>query len=415
MKCITCTEQYLGQEVELRGFVAKTRNLGGMIFIDLRDRSGIVQLVISPESELYDLGKSLRNEYVIKVRGTIIERVSKNPNMVTGNIEIDVQALEVISKAETTPLIIAEETDALEEVRFKYRYLDLRRPNIQSRLFLRHKLNKIIHKFMDDQEFIEVETPILSKSTPEGARDYLVPSRVHKGEFYALPQSPQLYKQLLMLSGFEKYYQIVRCFRDEDLRTDRQPEFTQLDIEQSYISEEDMYALIEGLLTKIFAELKTLEIQTPFPRMKYADAMNLYGSDKPDLRFGMELIELTELANSTSFGVFQNAKTVKAIVVPEGAAFTRKEIDQLTDFVKIYRAKGLAWLKVVDGTLEGPIAKFFTDEEKAAFLTQTAAVDNSILLFVADETEVTQTALGQLRIHVAKKLNMIPKDVYKFV
>lgn len=414
MKCIECTEKLLGQNVNLHGFVAKTRNLGGMIFIDLRDRSGVVQLVISPDHAQYELAKTIRNEFVIDVTGTVIERVSKNPNMVTGNIEIDVSEVNIISKAETTPLIIAEETDALEEVRFKYRYLDLRRPNMQARLLLRHRVNKIIHNYMDVQEFIEVETPILSKSTPEGARDYLVPSRVHEGEFYALPQSPQLYKQLLMLAGFEKYYQIVRCFRDEDLRTDRQPEFTQLDIEQSFIQEEDIYHLIEGLLHKIFKELKGIDIPLPFQRLPYEEAMERYGSDKPDLRFEMELKDVTALAQQTEFGVFQNAAAIKAIVVPGGAKFTRKEIDGFTEFVKIYKAKGLAWMKVVDNTLEGPIAKFFTDEEKKAFLTQTSADNESILLFVADSLDITRNALGQLRLHIAKKIALIPENTYKF-
>lgn len=414
MKCIECTEKLLGKTVNLHGFIAKTRNLGGMIFIDLRDRSGIVQLVISPENQQYELAKTLRNEYVIEITGTVIERVSKNPNMITGNIEIEVTDITLISTAETTPLIIAEQTDALEEVRFKYRYLDLRRPNIQQRFLIRHRLNKIIHQYMDNQEFIEIETPILSKSTPEGARDYIVPSRVHEGEFYALPQSPQLYKQLLMLAGMEKYYQIVRCFRDEDLRTDRQPEFTQLDIEQAFIQEEDMYTLIEGLLHKIFKEIKGIEIPLPFPRMAYEDAMERYGSDKPDLRFAMELIDVTILAQSTEFGVFKNADSIKAIVVDGGAKFSRKDIDGFTEFVKIYKAKGLAWMKVVDNQLEGPIAKFFTDEEKAMFLEQTQANNESILLFVADTKEITRNALGQLRLHIAKKVALIPEDVYKF-
>ena len=414
MKCIECTEKLLGKTVNLHGFIAKTRNLGGMIFIDLRDRSGIVQLVISPENQQYELAKTLRNEYVIEITGTVIERVSKNPNMITGNIEIEVTDITLISTAETTPLIIAEQTDALEEVRFKYRYLDLRRPNIQQRFLIRHRLNKIIHQYMDNQEFIEIETPILSKSTPEGARDYIVPSRVHEGEFYALPQSPQLYKQLLMLAGMEKYYQIVRCFRDEDLRTDRQPEFTQLDIEQAFIQEEDMYTLIEGLLHKIFKEIKGIEIPLPFPRMAYEDAMERYGSDKPDLRFAMELIDVTILAQSTEFGVFKNADSIKAIVVDGGAKFSRKDIDGFTEFVKIYKAKGLAWMKVVDNQLEGPIAKFFTDEEKEMFLEQTQANNESILLFVADTKEITRNALGQLRLHIAKKVALIPEDVYKF-
>jgi len=413
--CIACTQELIGTQVLLHGFIAKARNLGGMVFIDLRDRTGIVQLVIQPEHPQYELAQSLRNEYVIEVTGTVVERGSKNPKMVTGDVEIAVDSFIVISEAETTPLIIAEQTDALEEVRFKYRYLDLRRPNMQARLFTRHRLNKIIHQYLDDKEFIEVETPFLSKSTPEGARDYLVPSRLHDGEFYALPQSPQLYKQLLMLAGIEQYYQIVRCFRDEDLRTDRQPEFTQLDIEQAFIQEEDIYTLIEGLLHKIFQKIKGIDIPIPFPRMSYAEAMERYGSDKPDIRFDMELIELTDLAKQSQFSVFNQAEAVKAIVVEGGAKFSRKELDTLTEFVKIYKAKGLAWLKVVNNKLEGPIAKFFTDEEKNGFLQQTNAQNESIILFVADTQQITQNALGHLRLHIAKKMTLIPQNVYKFV
>jgi len=413
--CIKCTEQYLNETVNVHGFVAKTRNLGGMIFIDLRDRTGIVQLVISPDNNIYELAKTIRNEYVLEVSGKVVERQSKNPNIVTGNIEITVAEVEIVSKAETTPLIIAEETDALEEVRFKYRYLDLRRPNIQARFQLRHKMNKIVHNYMDTAGFIEVETPILSKSTPEGARDYLVPSRIHGGEFYALPQSPQLYKQLLMLAGFEKYYQIVRCFRDEDLRVDRQPEFTQLDIEQAFASEEDIYTLIENLFAKIFNELKGVDIPLPFPRLTHAESMGRFGSDKPDTRFGLELVDVTEIAHKTEFGVFTNAEAVNAITVENGNAFTRKQIDALTDFVKIYKAKGLAWLKVVEGVIEGPIAKFFTESELAAFTAKITPSDNAIILFVADKLAIVQNSLGQLRNHIAKEWNLIDKSLYNFL
>jgi len=414
-KCIACTENVIGQQVNLHGFVAKTRNLGGMVFIDLRDRSGIVQLIIQPEHKQYELAQSLRNEYVIAVSGTIVERGAKNPQMVTGAVEIAVDTLDVISEAETTPLIIADQTDALEEVRFTYRYLDLRRPNMQARLFTRHRLNKIIHQYLDAKEFIEVETPFLSKSTPEGARDYLVPSRIHDGEFYALPQSPQLYKQLLMLAGLEKYYQIVRCFRDEDLRTDRQPEFTQLDIEQAFIDETDIYDLIEGLLHEVFQKIKGIEIPLPFPRMSYEEAMERYGSDKPDVRFDMELIDVTSTAHTTDFSVFNKAEAVKAIVVNGGAKLSRKELDGLTDFVKIYKAKGLAWMKVVNNELEGPIAKFFTTAQKQALLAEANAPNESIILFVADTKDIVRNALGQLRLHIAKKLALIPEDVYKFL
>lgn len=415
MKCNSITIEAIEKKVNVKGFVAKTRNLGGMIFIDLRDRSGIVQLVISPEHPQYEEAKAIRNEFVLSINGTVIERLSKNPNMVTGDIEIAVEAIEIISVAETTPLIIAEETDALEEVRLKYRYLDLRRPNVQERFIMRHKMNKFIHAFLDNMDFIEIETPILSKSTPEGARDYLVPSRVHDGEFYALPQSPQLYKQLLMLAGFEKYYQIVRCFRDEDLRVDRQPEFTQLDIEQAFINEEDMYVLMENLLSKLFKQIKDVEVATPFARITYEDAMNTYGSDKPDTRFEMTLKDITAMTRTSEFSVFAQAEAVKVICVPGGASFSRKEIDALTEYVKIYKAKGLAWMKSQNQTLEGPIAKFFSDEEKAALIKTTNAQETDLLLFVADGLEVTQKALGQLRLHVAKKLNLIDQTSYNFL
>ena len=415
MKCNSITIEAIEKKINVKGFVAKTRNLGGMIFIDLRDRSGIVQLVISPEHPQYEEAKTIRNEFVLSINGTVIERLSKNPNMVTGDIEIAVEAIEIISVAETTPLIIAEETDALEEVRLTYRYLDLRRPNVQERFIMRHKMNKFIHTFLDNMDFIEVETPILSKSTPEGARDYLVPSRVHHGEFYALPQSPQLYKQLLMLAGFEKYYQIVRCFRDEDLRVDRQPEFTQLDIEQAFINEEDMYVLMENLLSKLFKQIKDVEVATPFARITYEDAMNTYGSDKPDTRFEMTLKDITAMTRTSEFSVFAQAEAVKVICVPGGASFSRKEIDALTEYVKIYKAKGLAWMKSQNQTLEGPIAKFFSDEEKSALIETTNAQDTDLLLFVADGLEVTQKALGQLRLHVAKKLNLIDQTSYNFL
>ncbi|GBU10525.1 aspartyl-tRNA synthetase [Erysipelotrichaceae bacterium] len=414
----TCNEiriEDIGTQINVRGFVSKTRNLGSMIFIDLRDRSGILQLVIGPEHLEYELAKTIRNEFVISISGIVVERQSKNPKLATGDIEITIIDFNIISQAKTTPLIIAEQTDALEEVRLKYRYLDLRRPNMQSRLILRHQVNKIIHAFLDNEAFIEVETPILSKSTPEGARDYLVPSRVQKGEFYALPQSPQLYKMLLMLSGLEKYYQIVRCFRDEDLRVDRQPEFTQLDIEQAFASEEDMYALIENLLARIFKKTKNIDIKQPFPKMQYETAMNTYGSDKPDTRFDMTLIDVTASTRDADFSVFALAEHVKFIAVPNGAKLSRKEIDALTEYVKIYQAKGLAWLKYQNNTLEGPIAKFFSEEEKHVFIQSSQADDGALLLFVADSLDITNKALGQLRIHLARKLELIPADSYNFL
>ncbi|MGL5042849.1 MAG: aspartate--tRNA ligase [Culicoidibacterales bacterium] len=413
IKCNDVCLAMVDSKIEVRGFVAKNRNLGGMIFLDLRDRSGIVQLLISPDHPNYETAKTIRNEFVISVSGAVVQRQSKNPNMITGDVEVIVEEFEIISSAKTTPLIIAEQTDALEEVRLSYRYLDLRRPNMQARFLLRHRVNKFFHAFLDEAGYIEVETPILSKSTPEGARDYLVPSRVHQGEFYALPQSPQLYKQLLMLAGFEKYYQIVRCFRDEDLRVDRQPEFTQLDIEAAFVKEEDIYRLIEKMLVELFKVVKDIDIKAPFEQISYDDAMNIYGSDKPDTRFGLKLVDFTAIGSKSQFSVFASAEAVKAIFVPLGVGLSRKEIDGLTEFVKIYQAKGLAWLKVQNGTVEGPIAKFFTEAEKGAF--QQKAEEGDLILFVADSLEITQKALGQLRLHLAKKLNLIPKNVYNFL
>ena len=334
--------EHVGQVVELKGWVAKTRNLGGLVFIDLRDRYGITQLVANPENvshEVLEAANKVRNEYVIAVKGTVAERQSKNPNMATGDIEIILDELTIISEAEMTPLIIADETDALEDTRLKYRYLDLRRPVMQKNFILRHNILKSIRSYLDGNDFIEVETPYLNKSTPEGARDYLVPSRVHEGHFYALPQSPQIFKQLLMVSGFERYYQIARCFRDEDLRADRQPEFTQIDIETSFLTQEEIMNMIEEMLVKMMKDVKGLDVARPFPRLSYEEAMGRFGSDKPDTRFEMELIALNDVVANCGFSVFAQAveagNEVKALCV-KGAAerFSRKDIDKLTDFVK---------------------------------------------------------------------------------
>lgn len=415
--------EHVGQVVELKGWVAKTRNLGGLVFIDLRDRYGITQLVANPETvsaEVLEAANKVRNEYVIAVKGTVAERQSKNPNMLTGDIEIVLDELTIISEAEMTPLIIADETDALEDTRLKYRYLDLRRPVMQKNFILRHNILKSIRSYLDGQDFIEVETPYLNKSTPEGARDYLVPSRVHEGHFYALPQSPQIFKQLLMVSGFERYYQIARCFRDEDLRADRQPEFTQIDIETSFLTQEEIMNMIEEMLVKVMKDVKDLEIPRPFPRLSYEEAMARYGSDKPDTRFEMELIALNDVVANCGFSVFAQAveagNEVKALCV-KGAAdrFSRKDIDKLTDYVKKYKAKGLAWVKVVEEGFNGPIAKFFNEDEVANIKSATNAEIGDLLLFVADKKSVVADSLGALRLHLGKELELIDESKFNFL
>ena len=415
--------EQVGQIVELKGWVAKTRNLGGLIFIDLRDRYGMTQLVANPETvspEVLEVANKVRNEYVIAVKGIVAERQSKNPNMPTGDIEVVLEQLTIISEAEMTPLIIADETDALEDTRLKYRYLDLRRPMMQKNFILRHNILKSVRSYLDSQDFIEVETPYLNKSTPEGARDYLVPSRVHEGEFYALPQSPQIFKQLLMVSGFERYYQVARCFRDEDLRADRQPEFTQIDIETSFLTQEEIMNLVEEMLVKMMKDVKGLDIPRPFPRLSYEEAMGRYGSDKPDTRFEMELIPLNHVVANCGFSVFASTveagNEVKALCV-KGAAerFSRKDIDKLTDFVKKYKAKGLAWVKVVEEGFNGPIAKFFNEDEVASIKAATNAEIGDLLLFVADTKAVVADSLGALRLHLAKELGLIDESKFNFL
>ncbi|EGC92046.1 aspartate--tRNA ligase [Turicibacter sp. HGF1] len=413
----------VGQVVELKGWVAKSRNLGGLVFIDLRDRYGMTQLVANPETvspEVLEVANKVRNEYVIAVKGIVAERQSKNPNMPTGDIEVVLEQLTIISEAEMTPLIIADETDALEDTRLKYRYLDLRRPMMQKNFILRHNILKSVRSYLDSQDFIEVETPYLNKSTPEGARDYLVPSRVHEGEFYALPQSPQIFKQLLMVSGFERYYQVARCFRDEDLRADRQPEFTQIDIETSFLTQEEIMNLVEEMLVKMMKDVKGLDIPRPFPRLSYEEAMGRYGSDKPDTRFEMELIPLNHVVANCGFSVFASTveagNEVKALCV-KGAAerFSRKDIDKLTDFVKKYKAKGLAWVKVVEEGFNGPIAKFFNEDEVASIKAATNAEIGDLLLFVADTKAVVADSLGALRLHLAKELGVIDESKFNFL
>ena len=411
-------EEHIGQEITLKGWVARRRDLGGLIFIDLRDREGIMQLVINPEkvsAEVMATAENLRSEFVIEVTGQVEAREQANDKLATGAVELNVTALTVLNTAKTTPFEIKDGIEANDDTRLRYRYLDLRRPEMLENLKLRAKVTHSIRNYLDELEFIDVETPFLSKSTPEGARDYLVPSRVNKGHFYALPQSPQITKQLLMNAGFDRYYQIVKCFRDEDLRGDRQPEFTQVDLETSFLTEQEIQDITEGLIARVMKETKGIEVTLPFPRMKYDDAMALYGSDKPDTRFEMLLQDLTDLVKGVDFKVFSEAPAVKAIVV-KGAAdnYSRKDIDKMTEVAKQYGAKGLAWVKVVDGELNGPVAKFLTSIQ--GDLTSALGLeDKDLVLFVADTLEVANATLGALRGRIAKELGLIDNDKFNFL
>ena len=422
--CGEVAEQAIGQQVVLKGWVQKRRDLGGLIFVDLRDRTGIVQIVINPafSEEALVIGDKLRNEYVIEVSGEVVARQESqvNPNMKTGHIEVQATQVTVINEAKNPPFAIEDKTDVSEDLRLKYRYLDLRRPVMFDTLKMRSEVTKSIRRFLDEEAFLEVETPILTKSTPEGARDYLVPSRVHEGEFYALPQSPQLFKQMLMVSGIEKYYQIARCFRDEDLRADRQPEFTQIDMEMSFMSMDEILEQNERMMKKVMKDVKGIEIETPFQRMKYTEAMDRFGSDKPDVRFGLELQDISSLVANSSFKVFsgaiENGGQVKAINVKGAAAnYSRKDIDALGVFAAVYGAKGLAWLKVDEEGLKGPIAKFFEGEagEKLADILQAEAGD--LLLFVADKKSVVADSLGALRLKLGKELELIDERKFAFL
>ncbi|HET3032154.1 aspartyl-tRNA synthetase (aspartate-tRNA ligase) [Streptococcus pneumoniae] len=411
-------EEHIGQEITLKGWVGRRRDLGGLIFIDLRDREGIMQLVINPEkvsAEVMATAESLRSEFVIEVTGQVAAREQANDKLPTGAVELNVTALIVLNTAKTTPFEIKDGIEANDDTRLRYRYLDLRRPEMLENLKLRAKVTHSIRNYLDELEFIDVETPFLSKSTPEGARDYLVPSRVNKGHFYALPQSPQITKQLLMNAGFDRYYQIVKCFRDEDLRGDRQPEFTQVDLETSFLTEKEIQDITEGLIARVMKETKGIEVTLPFPRMKYDDAMALYGSDKPDTRFDMLLQDLTEVVKGVDFKVFSEAPAVKAIVV-RGAAdnYSRKDIDKMTEVAKQYGAKGLAWVKVVDGELNGPVAKFLTGIQEE-LTTALALEDKDLVLFVADTLEVVNATLGALRGRIAKELGLIDNDKFNFL
>ncbi|ULW41387.1 aspartate--tRNA ligase [Staphylococcus aureus] len=423
--CGLVTEAFLGQEITLKGWVNNRRDLGGLIFVDLRDREGIVQVVFNPafSEEALKIAETVRSEYVVEVQGTVTKRDPEtvNPKIKTGQVEVQVTNIKVINKSETPPFSINEENVNVDEnIRLKYRYLDLRRQELAQTFKMRHQITRSIRQYLDDEGFFDIETPVLTKSTPEGARDYLVPSRVHDGEFYALPQSPQLFKQLLMISGFDKYYQIVKCFRDEDLRADRQPEFTQVDIEMSFVDQEDVMQMGEEMLKKVVKEVKGVEINGAFPRMTYKEAMRRYGSDKPDTRFEMELIDVSQLGRDMDFKVFkdtvENDGEIKAIAA-KGAAeqYTRKDMDALTEFVNIYGAKGLAWVKVVEDGLTGPIGRFFETENVETLLTLTGAEAGDLVMFVADKPNVVAQSLGALRVKLAKELGLIDETKLNFL
>ncbi|MDL2280237.1 aspartate--tRNA ligase [Selenomonadales bacterium OttesenSCG-928-I06] len=421
--CADLTDKNKDEEVVLCGWVSRRRDHGGLIFVDLRDRSGLIQLVFSAEvsKEAFDKAEKIRNEYVLMVRGAVRlrEEGAINPNLPTGKIEVYGRELRILNTAKTPPFYIQDNIDVDETIRLKYRYLDLRRPQMQSDLILRHRTTKAMRDFLDKQGFLEIETPMLTKSTPEGARDYLVPSRVNPGKFYALPQSPQIFKQLLMVAGMEKYFQITKCFRDEDLRADRQPEFTQLDIEMSFIERDDILELMEQMIAFVFNEAIGAEIKLPIPRMSYDEAMNRYGSDKPDLRFGMELTDISEVVRGSGFKVFdtvlENGGQVKAINVKGNANIPRRELDGLVDYVGIYGAKGLAWICYTQEGIKSPIAKFFSEETLAKLASATNAETDDLILIVADKPKVVAAALGQLRIEMAKRLNLIDQDQLSFV
>ncbi|MEH7350891.1 aspartate--tRNA ligase [Gottfriedia acidiceleris] len=422
--CGELRESHIGQSVTLKGWVQKRRDLGGLIFIDLRDRSGLVQIVFNPETsgEALAIAETVRNEFILHVHGKVVSRGegTANTNLETGAIEVSVEKLDIINKAKNPPFAIENKTEVAEDLRLKYRYLDLRRPVMYDTFKLRSKITKSIRDFLDGEDFLEVETPILTKSTPEGARDYLVPSRVHPGEFYALPQSPQIFKQLLMVSGFERYFQIARCFRDEDLRADRQPEFTQIDIETSFLSQEEIMEMSERMMVKMMKETKGVELVTPLPRMSYDEAMNRYGSDKPDTRFGLELIDVSSFAKESGFKVFtsavENGGQVKCLNVKGQAAnYSRKDIDGLQEYASRYGAKGLAWLKLEEDGFKGPIAKFFSEEEFATLKLAVEAEAGDLILFVASDASVVANSLGALRLKLGKDLDLIDQSKFNFL
>ena len=412
-----------GREVVLMGWVQRRRDHGGVIFIDLRDRNGITQIVFNPEynREIHDKAHDIRSEFVLAVRGKVTHRPEGmiNPALKTGEIEVMVSELKILNRAQTPPFQIEDKVDAAENIRLQYRHIDLRRPEIQKNIILRHRAAAAIRTYLNAGGFLDIETPVLTKSTPEGARDYLVPSRLSPGMFYALPQSPQLFKQLLMIAGFDRYYQIVRCFRDEDLRADRQPEFTQVDLEMSFVGEDDVMAVAEGLVGAVFKEVLGADIKTPFERMTYADAVGRYGLDKPDLRFGLPLADITDIAGACGFKVFadvvKKGGIVKALNAKGCESFTRKEIDDLAPFVAVYKAKGLAWIKVRENEWQSPIAKFFSSEEKQRLAERIDMAPGDLIFFVADQPNIVNDALGNLRNHLGKKLGLIDEKQFRFL
>lgn len=420
--CCELKSTDIGREVVLMGWAAHRRDHGGVIFVDLRDREGITQIVFNPEisTEVHGKAQEIRSEYVLGVRGKVIARPDDmiNPNMKTGAVEVIISELRIFSRAKTPIFQIEDRTEASESVRLQYRYLDLRRSQLKNNLLARHKATLAIRNYLDNKGFIDIETPFLTRSTPEGARDYLVPSRVNPGNFYALPQSPQLFKQLLMIAGFDRYYQIVKCFRDEDLRADRQPEFTQIDMELSFVTEQDIMEIAEGMIVTIFKKVLDMDLVTPFPRMTYDEAMARFGIDRPDIRFGLELCDVSDIVKDTGFKVFANAVKngglVKAVNAKGCSSFTRKQIDELTEFAAIYKAKGLAWIRIKEDEWQSPIAKFFTDAEKEALRQRLGLEIGDIVFFVADTAKITNEALGQLRNELARRLNLISDNTFSF-
>ena len=420
--CGTLTKNEIDKEVVVCGWVQRQRDLGALIFVDLRDRTGIVQLAFddNTDREIFDKAFALRSEFVVMAKGKVRLRSSVNNEIPTGEIEIEVDTLKVLGESKTPPFEIVENSNAKEDLRLKYRYLDLRRADLQKNILMRHKIAKVTRDYFDENGFIEIETPTLIKSTPEGARDYLVPSRIHKGNFFALPQSPQMYKQLLMLSGFDRYMQLARCYRDEDLRADRQPEFTQIDLEMSFVERDDIFTMAEGYVNRLFKEVLGIEVATPLPRMRYDDAMNNYGSDKPDTRFDMKIKDISDIVENCGFGVFadtvKNGGTVRAITAKDAVnVYTRKEIDKLTEEAKGIGAKGLAFIRWVEDTPTCSFAKFMTEQEMTAILDRTGAEKGDVVFIVADKKALTLSVLGALRLTVAKRLDIIPQDKYNFL
>jgi len=421
--CCELSAADIGKEVILMGWVQRRRDHGGVIFVDLRDKNGITQVVFNPDvdSNVHAKAHAIRNEFVLGVHGRVDHRPDGmvNPKLKTGEIEVLVTELKILNRAQTPPFLIEEDVDVSETIRLKYRHLDLRRPQLQKNIFMRHQASASVRRYLNENGFLDIETPVLTRSTPEGARDYLVPSRVNPGQFYALPQSPQIFKQLLMIAGFDRYYQIVRCFRDEDLRADRQPEFTQIDIEMAFIGEEDIMAVAEGMMKAVFKDVLDLDLKIPFARLTYAEAVGRYGLDKPDTRFALELKDISDIVGKSGFKVFANVVKkggiVKALNAKGCIDMSRKDIDDLADFVAVYRAKGLAWIKVREDAWQSPIAKFFTDEEKQALTDRIGMVPGDLVFFVADMPKITNEALGHLRNHMGEKLGLIDQSIFDFV